>query len=114
MRIGNVHVVQVPRRREPRTGRWIEYDIRTAKAFGILQQPLFDRTQGCDFITKNAINRCREALADYSDQDSILALGDPAAIALTCVIAAQNNDGRFAVLRWDGATKQYVRLEFET
>ena len=113
--MGRVFVVQVPRRFEPRTQKMVEYDISSASAFGVIVgEPLFDRNNGMEFITKPAVHRVKKALKDYSDDDTILALGDPSAIALTCVIAAQMNRGKYSVLRWNGATRQYVQLNFET
>lgn len=111
--MGKVFVVQVPRRKDPATNEWIEYDISVASAYGMLQEPLFGR-QGAEFTTAPAVARVRTALKDYCDEDSILALGDPAAIALVAAVAAQYNRGRFAILRWDRTTRQYIRLSFDT
>lgn len=111
--MGRVYVVQVPRRRNPETGEWIEYDISPASAYGMLQEPLFGR-QGAEFTTAPAVARVRQQLKDYCDDDSILALGDPAAIALVAAVAAQYNRGRFSILRWDRSTRQYMRLPFDT
>lgn len=111
--MNKVFVVQIPRKRDHRTGDWTEYDISVASVYGALQPPLFDR-MGAEFTTAPAVARIRSELKNYDDEDSILALGDPAAIAVTCTIAANNNFGRFSVLRWDGRTRQYVRLIFDT
>lgn len=111
--MGRVFVVQIPRKRDPRSGEWQEYDISVASVYGALQQPLFDR-KGAEFTTAPSVAKIRSELKDYCDDDSVLALGDPAAIAVTCTIAANNNFGRFSVLRWDGRTRQYMRLSFDT
>jgi len=109
--MGKVFVVQVPRRRNPRTGEWEEYDISVASVYGALQPPLFGRT-GAEFTTAPAVAKIRSELKNYCDDDSILALGDPAAIAITAVVAADMNMGRFSILRWDGRTRQYVKIDF--
>lgn len=111
--MSKVFVVQLPRRRNPRTGEWEEYDISVASVYGMLQQPLFDR-KGAEFTTAPAVAKLKSELKDYCDDDSVLALGDPAAIAVTAVVAAEMNRGKFSILRWDGRTRQYVRLEFDT
>ena len=111
--MGNVFVVQVPRRRNPRTGGWEEYDISVASVYGALQEPLFGR-KGAEFTTAPAVAKIRRALKDYCDDDSILALGDPGAIAITAVVAAEMNRGRFSILRWDGRARQYVRLVYNS
>jgi hypothetical protein len=38
---------------------------------------------------------------DFTDQDFVVALGDPVAIALLVLAAAAENGGRVQVLRWD-------------
>lgn len=111
--MGKVFVVQLPRRRNPRTGEYEEFDITVASAYGMLQQPLFGN-KGAEFTTAPAVSKIRSELKDYCDEDSILALGDPAAIAVTACVAADMNLGRFAILRWDGRTRQYMRLDFNT
>jgi len=111
--MGKVFVVQLPRRRNPQTGEFEEYDISIASVYGTLQPPLFGR-KGAEFTTVPAVHKIRSELKDYCDDDSILALGDPAAIAVTACVAADMNRGYFSMLRWDGRTRQYVKLDFST
>jgi hypothetical protein len=110
--MGKVFVVQLPRRRNT-SGNWEEYDISVASVYGILQPPLFGR-KGVEFTTAPAVAEVKAKLAHYNDDDSILALGDPAAIAVVASIAADMNFGKFSILRWDGRSRQYVKLTFKT
>ena len=53
------------------------------------------------------IYRLRTALQHYSDEDFILPIGDPAAIGACMAIAANNNNGRIQLLRWDRRAHKY-------
>lgn len=109
--MGRVFVVQIPRRRDKRTGEWVQFDISVASVYGTLESPLFGE-KGAEFVTAPGVSILRSRLKDFSDDDTIMAIGDPAAIAAACAVAADMNRGRFSVLRWDGRTRQYVKLDF--
>lgn len=110
-----VFLPQAPNKRDPETGKFTkQLDFSVASAYGVLQAPIFD-PWGIGFpATREHYHKAREVLKGYQDGDSILAAGDPAGIALCCVIAAQQNNGRFSLLRWHGASRQYVKLDFDT
>jgi hypothetical protein len=50
-------------------------------------------------------------LRDYSDEDFLLAMGDPIAIGLAVAIAANNNGGRVKMLKWDRRELRYYAIE---
>lgn len=108
--MAKVYVVQIPRSRAP-NGSWREWDITPAQIYGELTSPLIDRT-GASLHTQHTVQALRKLLADYSDEDSLLAIGDPAAIAVCAAIAADANRGVIAVLRWDRRTKSYIRFPY--
>jgi hypothetical protein len=50
-------------------------------------------------------------LKDFSDDDYLLAAGDPSAIAVAGAVAAEANRGRFKLLKWDKSNKGYIRVD---
>ena len=57
------------------------------------------------------VNRLKRKLLDFSDDDYLLLMGDPAAIGICCAIAAQKN-GRYSVLKWDRQHMTYYPVAF--
>ncbi len=57
------------------------------------------------------VNRLKRKLLDFSDDDYLLLMGDPAAIGICCAIAAQKN-GRYSVLKWDRQHMTYYPVFF--
>ena len=55
----------------------------------------------------------KEKLYDFQDDDHLLAIGDPAAIGIACAIAANKNDGRFKILKWDRQERQYYSVQID-
>lgn len=55
----------------------------------------------------------RNRLQRFSDDDYILPIGDPAAIAITCMVAAENNLGRVKLLKWDRQESRYYPLQVD-
>ena len=117
-----VYVPQLPRRRKTHHGQpvkdsdgrdiWIEMDITVASVFGELREPVFLNT-GVPPMSKDNVVRARHAMKDYNpDEDSIVAIGDPCAIALLTGAAAIDHR-KFSVLRWDNRVKQYIKLTFD-
>ena len=49
----------------------------------------------------------RKKLSNFSDKDYILAIGDPTAIAIACMVGAENNRGVVKMLKWDKREKMY-------
>lgn len=121
--MGRVFIPQIPTRirMDHSTGKPVmkdgkpvrdPFDMSVASAFGELQEPIFP-PWGVPLAPVQYMATIRKNLSDYSDDDSICAVGDPAATAVMAAVAAAVNRGRFAILRWDGRTKQYVRLNFD-
>lgn len=57
------------------------------------------------------IVQLRAQLKDFSDDDYVLPIGDPAAIAASVAIAAEFNNGRIKVLKWRGKQHAYTVLK---
>ena len=123
--MAKVYVVQQPMRRvrhediergyydEHMVGKMVPaFDLTPALRFGDIEL-LLDRGTIMGIATQPVIRSFKEKLKDYSDEDSIIATGDPIAMGLAIAIAALQNNGRVAVLRWDRREKAYVRIVSE-
>jgi len=111
--MGRVFVVQKPVRRNFRTGAMeYAYDISPAEVYGELIT-LLENNQSA-LLPGPMRNILREKLKGFSDEDSILLIGDPAAMANSAMIASQENSGRVNVLKWDKFENHYIKLQLLT
>lgn len=111
--MGKVYVVQHPKKFDREMQRHVPvYDISPASKFGELSPPLFP-SHGVSYYTQNDVHEVRKLLRDFSDDDSILAVGDPAAIGLAIALASEVNRGVVSVLRWDRGRREYMQLKFD-
>ena len=58
-----------------------------------------------------SVDTIRRKLRDFSDEDYLIAIGDPVAIGIACAVAAEQNDGRFKLLKWDRQEGQYYPVQ---
>lgn len=65
------------------------------------------------FAAAPTVRRLWTALYRYSDADWIIAVGDPAAIGIACAIAAEVNDGRVNILKWDRQEHRYYPVKVQ-
>ena len=57
--------------------------------------------------------RLKRGLARFSDEDYLLMVGDPSAIAVAGAVACMMNNGRMKVLKWDRQEMRYYVCEFD-
>jgi hypothetical protein len=55
----------------------------------------------------------RQGLVDFTEADYLLLIGDPAAIGIACVYAAEQNRGRFKLLKWDKQQSRYYPIQVD-
>lgn len=55
----------------------------------------------------------REKLVNFTDDDYIVPIGDPAGIAMAAAIASQINNGKFKLLKWDRANEEYYPVSID-
>ena len=60
------------------------------------------------------VSRLRDVLRDFSDDDYLLAAGDPSAIAIAAVMAAKHNRGKFKLLKYDKVSRSYISVDVDT
>ena len=65
------------------------------------------------FSTAPTLRRLRDKLRSFNDNDYLLLMGDPAAISMASVIAANNNNGRWKLLKWDKQEQQYYVVKVD-
>jgi len=84
-------------------------DLTDAQNFGDLEILLPDGEQ-TSFSTQPTIRRLQQRLNKFTDDDYLLLAGDPAAIALSAVLASRANNGKFKMLKWDRQENKYFPL----
>lgn len=80
-----------------------------AKDYGELVM-VFPGDQQLVFSPQPAIRHAKEVLKNFTDDDYILAAGDPALIAIACLVAGDVNMGRLKLLKWDRQENLYYSL----
>jgi hypothetical protein len=108
-----VYIPQEVRKLNPRTRQFeAVHDLSPAIAFG-KPEILCSATMSFSLDPSAMIKAMREGLRNFSDQDYLLAVGDPAAIAIASMLAAAMNNGRVKMLRWDRQVKQYLEMQLD-
>ena len=106
-----VYIPQDPRKRDAKSGQWITaFDLSPAKKFGDLKVLLPHGSLPIDIEPMS--QNLKESLKDFSDDDYMLAIGNPTAMVLSAIIASQNNDGKLKMLYWDSKIKDYISVAF--
>ena len=90
----------------------MDYNVRSAEKFGELKVMLPDNKQM--ILASGPLTfKLNQELKDFSDDDYLLLIGDPAIIAVAGAIASENNNGRFKVLKWDRNEMKYYDIEID-
>jgi hypothetical protein len=58
-----------------------------------------------------SVFRLRKKLTDFNDDDYLLLIGDPIAIALAAMVAASINQGKVNFLKWDKQERKYFPVK---
>lgn len=84
-------------------------DFSKAMKFGELKICL-PHSKSMVFDSIDMTERLKFALDEFTDQDHLLCVGDPNAIALAAAIASSKNGGRFKVLKWNSKVGDYYEI----
>jgi hypothetical protein len=107
--VSRVFVVQNQQRRDPASGRLVpKFDLEPAREHGELVFLLGGSAK--PFRPEPVLRQLREQLADFSDADSLLLIGNPCLIGWATAIAADANEGRVRLLQWSGSEGRYVAI----
>ena len=87
-------------------------NTRSAEKFGDLKVCLPDNRQMV--LSSGPLTfKLKQELKDFNDDDYLLLIGDPAIIAVAGAIAADVNNGRFKILKWDRNEMKYYDIEID-
>ncbi|MGD9687874.1 MAG: hypothetical protein AB7U43_12980 [Desulfobacter sp.] len=92
--------------------QYTPHDLASAQDFGQLEYLLktsLDQT----FAPQEVLSSFREKLEGFTDNDYLLLVGDPVAMALAVNVAAEANSGRAKVLKWSKKYKRYYPIEID-
>ena len=88
-----------------------QYNFKPALKYGTLKVLV---PSGMSLLSPVPLVReLKQKLADYNDDDYLIAIGDPSVIAVASAIASQRNNGKFKVLKWDKELKDYLPVEID-
>ena len=87
-------------------------NILSASDFGYLVICLPNRDQAI-YSTAPYVQKMTKNLRDIRKEDYLLAVGDPVIIMLSGIIANDNTNGQFNVLKWDKREYRYYPLDFD-
>ena len=87
-------------------------NTRSAEKFGDLKVCLPDNRQMV-LASGPLTFKLKQELKNFNDNDYLLLIGDPAIIAVAGAIAADINNGRFKVLKWDRNEMKYYDIEID-
>lgn len=95
----NVYVIQeVPGRNLTSLGQWGTPKVCLAANVQVA------------LVSEPTVRKLREQLKHFTDADFLVPIGDPAAIGIACALAAQYNNGRFKMLKWDRVDRRYYEV----
>jgi len=103
-----VYVTQVPHTKDPDTGAFVPlFNIGPAAEHGELQIMMPPRASF--YATADLVRQLRDHLKDYNYDagDALVAMGDPAIIAVACALLGRMF-GHFIILKWDRRIERYV------
>lgn len=106
--MSKVFITQVPHKRDPDTRAFVPaVNIAPAAEHGELVVMMPPRAPF--HATADLVHQLRAHLKDYDYEagDSLVAMGDPAIIAVACAILGKQS-GRFTVLKWDKNVGRYL------
>lgn len=85
------------------------FNLIAAQKYGELV-PLLPAMLQLQLSAEEAITTISEKLLNYTDEDCLLAIGDPAAIGIAMCIATFYNGGIISLLKFDRQQNDYYKL----
>lgn len=112
MENSRVFVTNEPFQRVENGGMQAKFNLTPAAVYGTLEVLV---PAGNSLISSvPTVRLLREKLRDFSDNDYLLPVGDPAVMMAAGAIAAEFNHGRIKLLRWDRIQQQYIVVQIDT
>jgi hypothetical protein len=105
-----VFVVQNQHRWDRDAGKFVpKFDLTPASALG--QMVFCLSPTASPFRAEPIIKELKDKLADFSDADYLLLVGNPVLIGFATAIAADANDGNIRLLQWSGKDQRYILVD---
>lgn len=107
-----VYVPQVPSRFDTSVGMWVpSVNMSPAARYGdmcIMLPPDANRLHVAPLVAA-----MKEQMKDFTEDDYIVAVGDPSLIAAAAVIATRKASGVLRILKWDRIRAEYIPVEIQ-
>jgi folate-dependent tRNA-U54 methylase TrmFO/GidA len=90
-----------------------KHNISPALEYGHIEIVLPPSQSQVIFSSGPTVARVKRALEEFGDEDYLLFIGDPTAIAIMATVAASKNHGRFKCLKWDKQERRYIPIQID-
>jgi len=87
----------------------MRHNVLPAQQFGELCFLLPPNVQ-IAFSPGPMVNRMKRHLSKFTDEDFLLLIGDPAAMSIAASLAANYNNNKFRLLKWDKREMKYYPI----
>lgn len=85
-----------------------KFDLTSAHVHGEIEYLL--SPTAAPFRSDSIVQELHVKLADFSDDDHLLLIGNPALIGISVAVAAFHNHGRVRLLQWSGRDQGYIPI----
>lgn len=107
-----IYAPQQPSRYDASMQLWVpSMNLLPAEKYGqlvILLPPNLNSAQTAPLVAV-----MKERMAGYTEEDAIIAVGDPSLIAAAAGIALRKTGGSLRLLKWDRQAKDYIMTELK-
>ncbi len=108
--MNKVYVVQNQHSKNRVTGKMEQrFDLTPAEDYGELEF-LLEPTD-IPFQSVQVIDKLHTKLADFTEEDYLLLIGNPCLIGWSVAIAAQFSGGRVKLLQWHTQSRSYILVD---
>ena len=90
-----------------------KHNIAPALNYGEIVVVLPPNQSQVVFSSGPTVSRMKRVLESFSDDDYLLFIGDPTAIAIMATVSAAKNHGRYKCLKWDKQERRYLPIQVD-
>ena len=90
-----------------------KHNIAPALDYGEIEVVLPPSQAQVIFSSAPTVSRIKRVLEGFTDEDYLLFIGDPTAIAIMATVAAAKNHGRYKCLKWDKQERRYLPIQID-
>ena len=90
-----------------------KHNIAGALDYGEIEVVLPPSQAQVIFSSAPTVSRIKRVLEGFTDEDYLLFIGDPTAIAIMATVAAAKNHGRYKCLKWDKQERRYLPIQID-